>query len=322
MTGYYVGAYAASPSLHAWRPELEEAFLDGLRELPGVEGYEHPFYGGVHRWDPEWFLRRLDTRRSLLLTCIPGTMRRLESEPAFGLASEDAEGRAAALRFTASAREAVARIADAAGRGLVTGVALHSAPARARARSSREALARSLEELASWDWSGAELLLEHCDAFVPEHPPEKGFLTLEQELWAIEDGAPGLVTVLLNWARSAIEARGPHGPAAHARGCRGLLRGLLFSGCCAAEHPVYGAWRDSHAPFAPAFGAAGEPASLLSAEAAREALDAAQEEGHLRFLGFKIQALPASLGVPERLALLRESLRILDGLAAARRKAV
>ena len=302
---YYVGAYAASACGSGWQPRLEAELYAGLSEMEGVAGLEHPFYGGPHRWDDAWFLAHVDPRWSLLLTCLPGTMDHLAKDARFGLASDDAEGRAAAVRFIAAARETAVRLNDALKRQAVTGVALHAAPRRGvpGVSASPIALRRSLEEIAGWDWAGARLLLEHCDAFVPSHPPDKGFLSLDEEL-AAAAGLP--VAALINWGRSALEARGARGPVDHLRRARGRLGGLMFSG-------VTRAWRDSHPPFAPAFEeTAADPASLMTGDAVRDCLAAAAESGPAGYLGFKIKPLPETLPVSRRLEFLRAGIRILD----------
>ncbi len=319
--GYYVGAYAASPCWTRWDPSAEADFHAGLRELEDVEGLEHPFFGSLHKWDDRWFLEHLDPRWSFLFTCIPGTMDGLAKDPRFGLASDDESSRKAALAFTRAARDAAARLNDALKRPAVTGIALHSAPRRGPpgVSSSRRAFAESLSEMLRWDWLGAKLLVEHCDALVPDHAPDKGFLSLDDELAAVAAAGAGRVKMLVNWGRSAVEARGARGPVEHIRSARGRLGGLIFSGCT-EDHPLYGRWRDGHAPFAPAFGAEeGEPASLLTARAVGDCLAAAEGEA-LDFLGFKIKPLPAELPVPRRLAFLRSGIQVLEGCRSGLRR--
>ena len=265
---------------------------------------EHPFTGPLHQWDERWFLDSVGPGWSFLFTCIPGTMERMAREPRFGLASDDEGGRRAAVAFIGEARAQAARLNDALRRRAVSGVALHSAPRRGApgVSSSPTALRRSLEEIASWDWSGAELLLEHCDAWVSAHPPDKGFLGLDDELAACA-GLP--VRALINWGRSAIETRGAAGPLEHLARCRGRLGGLIFSGTTPD-------WKDLHAPFAPcAPGEPGEPGSLMTAEAARRCL-ALLKEAPPRFLGLKIKPASDALPAAGRLALIRAGLGILE----------
>lgn len=97
---FFVGAYAASPSLHnPWDPKTESDFMAGLREMGAIAGLELGFYGDLHRHDTDWFLTELKPTWNFVLTCIPGTMENLKVDPAQGLASESVTGRQGALAF-------------------------------------------------------------------------------------------------------------------------------------------------------------------------------------------------------------------------------
>jgi hypothetical protein len=306
----FVSSYALASPAEPWDPAAEAALLAGLSRLD-LAGVELPFHGSLHRRDESWLLERLDPRWRIVLTLLPGTMDRLAQTPGFGLASADEAGRARALGFAAEARAAVARLRERLGHAAVAAVVVHSAPRLGSgARSALEAFADSLTRLRALDWGGAELLVEHCDAFTPARPPDKGFLAVEDECAALRlSSGPTPARVLVNWGRSALEARGADGPPAHLRRAReaGLLAGLFFSGVT-PEHPDYGSWRDSHAPFS-----ATCPASLLTRAAARAALAAA---GPLDYVGLKVQPQPSSLGTPARLELLGRSLDELIAAAA------
>ena len=54
------------------------------------------------------------------VTAIPGTKERVWADPAAGLASRDADGRAAALEFIRSIRDAVDRLAQLKGKNTVS----------------------------------------------------------------------------------------------------------------------------------------------------------------------------------------------------------
>lgn len=300
----FVSSYAAASPLEPWDRAAEADLFAGLSRL-GLAGLELPFTGRLHRHDDEWLLAQLRPEWRLVLTLLPGAMERLKGDKGFGLASADEDGRARAVAFAQDARRAVTGLPVAA-------VELHSAPGPggAAAGSSLEAFADSLCQLRRMDWGGAELLVEHCDAAVPGQPAEKGFLRLEDECAAIKlSSGPTPVRVLINWARSAIETRSAQGPIDHIRRARqaGLLGGLFFSGCT-REHPEYGAWKDSHAPFS-----ASCPASLLTPEAARASL---KEAGEVDYLGVKVQSLPTSQGTEERLAMIRAALDAISASAA------
>ncbi len=307
---FFVSSYALASSGEPWDRAGEAALFEGLARLD-IAGLELPYYGTLHRRDDGWLIERLDPRWRFMVTLLPGTMERLAQDPRFGLASADEAGRARALGFAAQAARTLAHLRDYLGRPAIAAVVVHSAPRLGGgAAASPAAFADSLSKLRALDWSGAELLVEHCDAFVPAHPPEKGFLRIEDECAALAlSSGSTRARALINWGRSAIEARDAEGAPAHLRPAReaGLLAGIFFSGAT-ASHPDYGVWKDSHAPFEKSC-----PESLLSRAAAKKALVAA---GDADYIGLKIQPLPASLGVERRLALLRENLEELSAAAA------
>jgi hypothetical protein len=301
----HLGAYAASPCHSAWDPAAESAFYDGLRPLD-LAGLEHPYWDRLHRWDDAWFLDHLPADWTLLLTTLPGTMDRLKDDPHFGLASADKDGRRRALDVLEGCRRVIMHLHQYLGRRVVKGVSVHSAPRLGSgAKSDLEVFSDSLTVLRSGDWDGATLLVEHCDAFKAGQAPDKGFLRIEDEAVAVRRSS-GItpLSMLINWGRSAVETRSVDGPIEHIQRAvdSGLLGGLFFSGA-AASHPLYGDWRDSHAPFQ-----ASVPESLLTAQAAARAI---KEAGDVPFLGLKMQALPKTLGLPERLDFVREQLETL-----------
>ncbi|MFI5349802.1 MAG: DUF4862 family protein [Elusimicrobiota bacterium] len=302
----FVSAYAAAPPASPWDRVAEGALFDGLAGMD-LAGLELPFYGRLHAHDDAWLVAQLRPGWRYILTLLPGTMNRLKDDPRFGLASDDAGGRRRALDFAETARLAVERLNGHFSAKVVAAVTLHSAPRPTGngAGSSPENFSDSLSELRARDWDSAELLVEHCDAAVPEHAPDKGFLRLEDECAALKlSSGPAPARILINWGRSAIEARSAEGPREHIRRAResGRLAGLFFSGAT-PTHPDYGAWKDSHAPFS-----ASCPASILTPA---EAKTAVKEAGQLSYLGLKIQPLPATLGVPERLTMIRAGLNVL-----------
>lgn len=307
----FVSSYALAQPGAPWDRDGEAALFDGLARLD-LAGLELPFNGRLHAHDDAWLLDRLRPEWRVIVTLLPGTMDRLKDDKHFGLASADPDGRKRAVGFAAQARRVVEHIHGYLGRGRVAAVAVHSAPrlGGSGARSTLEGFASSLSELRSWDWSGAGLLVEHCDAAVPAHAPDKGFLRVEDECAALSlSKGPNPARMLVNWGRSAIETRSSAGPSEHIRRCveAGLLSGLFFSGAT-PDDPDYGVWKDSHAPFS-----VSRPSSLLSVAAAKDALAKA---GELDFVGLKIQPLPSSLGTAERLALLRANLDALRDAGA------
>jgi hypothetical protein len=304
----FVSSYAAAPPAAPGNGSAEAAVLNGLARLE-LAGLELPVFadGRFHAADEARLLPRLLPSWRFVLSALPGTMSHIKDDPRFGLASDDGDGRTRALDFAEAARFAAARLNRALGRRAVAAVSLHSAPRPdGGACASAEALTLSLCELRRRDWEGAELLIEHCDAFIPGQTPDKGFLRLDEELRALaRSSGPVPARLLLNWGRSAVETRSATGALAHVRAGRdsGLLAGLFFSGAAPA-HADYGAWRDSHAPFSTSC-----PGSLLTPEAAQAAL---KEAGLLSYVGLKIQPLPASLDADARLAMIKAGL---DALA-------
>ena len=183
---YFVGAYAASPNTATWNPELEAQYYAKLSALPNVKGLEHPFLGSLHPHDDAWFISHIDPKWRFVFTCIPGVMAAMARNPHIGLASDDASGRQEALAFVRQARDAIATLNAACGSHVVDAIEIHSAPDKTRAASSVASLTASLAELVQWDWQGARLVIEHCDAHVPGQVASKGFLTLADEIAAIE----------------------------------------------------------------------------------------------------------------------------------------
>lgn len=299
-----VAAYAAMPP-GAFDPKAEAAIYDGLKAL-GVAGVEQPFFGSLHRHDEGFLLDQLRPDWDVVLTTLPGTMDRMKEDPAFGLASADEGGRSRALRFMDDSRRAVERINARLGRQAVRAVEVHSAP---RPSPSKDRFAQSLSELRDWDWQGATLLVEHCDAARADGAHDKGFLLLEDEVYAVRTSTgPTPLACSLNWGRSALEGRSASTPLDHIARLKeaGLYGGLFFSGVTVA-HAEYGSWRDSHAPFSTSCSV-----SLLTPEAAAAALAA----GAPPLVGLKVQPLPDSLDVPSRLAVVADGLRALSSRRA------
>ncbi len=317
---YVLGAYAAAPKPPTYDPALEARYFAALRVLAGLRGLELPFYGTLHPHDVAALLGNLKAEWSYVLTGLPGTMDALARDPHFGLASHSTAGRTAALDYCRRLRDAAATLNGRFGRQVVAAVELHTAPRQGPPGvvASAEALADSLREIRGWNWGGARLAVEHCDAYVLGQPPQKGFLPLESECEALAatEATATPAGIVINWGRSAIEGRNPDTPLAHVRTARakGLLCGLMLSGAC-AQDAVYGDWQDTHAPFAPAFGIRhGAERSLLTAERAGACL---REAGSaLDILGIKIQPLPAGVAFETRMAYLRDAIRWLDAVAA------
>ena len=102
MGRYIVGAYATSPNLFSWNKDSEAVFFDRLKVLNSIRGLELPFWGkSLHQFDDQWLLSNLHPDWQNVLTCVPGTMKNLESDPYFGLASKKQSSRKNAINFYA-----------------------------------------------------------------------------------------------------------------------------------------------------------------------------------------------------------------------------
>lgn len=306
-TGWLVGAYAASPSRVGWDPGAEADYLDGLAALPGVIGVELPWTrgGAFHVHDEGWMLDRLPDDARVVVTMAPDASARHRESAAFGLASTDLHGRRAAVEAVRDLHAALPRLRAALPVGDVVAVELHAAT-RATPGAAEPALLRdSLAEIGDWGWEGSRLVVEHCDAWRPEHPPSKGYLPLEDEVAVVaalrDQGLP--VGVVVNWGRSVIECRDADAGREHAAlaAAAGVLDGVVLSGAATEATPLGAAWADVHAPFA----APGPYASsLLTPERAAATLDAA---GELAFRAVKVAA-PPSATVDDRVALVAAAL--------------
>ena len=316
---YYLGAYAASPNHSGWDPELETAFYNELKALPNIKGLEHPFLGNLHQYDDDWFLANIHPRWQFVFTCIPGIMNALGQNPLFGLASDDPAGRQAALNFMQQACAAIGKLNAHAGQQVVTAIQIQTAPARHKAASSKASLRASLETMLGWDWQGAQIVIEHCDAYVDSHLPSKGFLALSDELEILasvnatipEQQQLGMV---INWGRSVFETRTVDGALQHIQQAKaaGLLSGVMFSGVSDQESE-YGAWRDSHQPAQQSeMVKLGEPGSWMSEAAIHECLVTCGKPERLLVLGAKIGIRPLDSTIKQRIAVIHETLAILD----------
>ncbi|KKO44814.1 UDP-N-acetylglucosamine pyrophosphorylase [Arsukibacterium ikkense] len=316
---YTLGAYAASPNHSGWSPELETAFYNELKALPNIKGLEHPFLGSLHQHDDNWFLANIDAKWDYVFTCIPGIMNALSQNPLFGIASADEAGRQAALDFMQQACVAIGKLNAHLGRQAVSAIMIQTAPARHKAAASKAALLASLQTLLSWDWQGAKIVIEHCDAYVASHAPSKGFLALTDELAVLQQlnatlPAPQQLGMVINWGRSVFETRTVAGALEHIQATQaaGLLSGVMFSGV--SDHASdYGAWRDSHQPPRSSETVThGEPGSWMTEQAMHDCLAACTNPEALLVLGAKIGIRPLDATIEQRIGTIRDTLAILD----------
>lgn len=308
---FFIGAYAAAPSLNGWDPGAEAEFLHSVLNLEGVAGLEVPYTSALHKYDESWFLQQLPKHVNFILTTIPGTMAHLETEPDFGLASTSPTGRSHAVNFVRTALQAVDRLNNTLGRAAVHALQIHAAPVATTGQASSNALAESLQDIAEWEWNETKIVLEHCDALLPGRTPAKGFLTLPAEAEAVQRANQTTgknISMAINWGRSVIEQRRPEAALEHLHFLNeaGLLGGFTISGCSDASTRYGDAWADVHVPpTAPSIrlknfdGVASrddvfDEKSLLTSERLRHCLYAARAQPETAFRAIKVAALPNS----------------------------
>ncbi len=313
---YFVGAYAASPSANGWNAETETQYYTQLKKDARIKGLEHPFVGQLHIEDDEWFLDNISTEWEFVFTCIPGIMDAISKNPDFGIASDNEAGRQEALDFMLKARDAIAKLNAHCGKPVVKAIEIQTSPNREVSSSSAASLKTSLTTMQSWDWQGARIVIEHCDTFVEGQEPQKGFLTLQEELDTIAEVNESLdsnMGVVINWGRSVIETRSTQGALDHIEQAKaaGLLAGLMFSGVSDQE-TEYGAWKDSHMPAEKTeHSTIGADGSWMTQEEMHKCVDAADAKT-LAILGIKLGVRPLDAPLTDRLAHIDNALSILE----------
>ncbi|MBV7363971.1 DUF4862 family protein [Actinomycetaceae bacterium TAE3-ERU4] len=288
---FIVGAYAAMPA-----PEEQAEFYSQLAAQEWVNGLEIP-YPAVLATAPQELAKSISSEWNFCtVTAIPGTMQQAGLNDKYGLASPDSEGRKLALDFTRGIAESVSRLHDACGRSVIKRVQLHSAPCQI---GRPDAFAESLGQACEFDWSDAKLVIEHCDKYIPGQSPEKGYLSLEDEIKVAQQTG---INLHLNWGRSVLEGRQAQTGLEQTKIAvdAGVLEGYIFSGAGPEETQYGHSWADGHMPAYP-----DEPTSLLTEGIIREVSDAAQEGNSLlKYLGAKI-CVPKQASVSERVALIK-----------------
>ena len=309
MSKYIVGAYPSSPAHKIWDPEIESEFFDLLAKDPRIASLELPWLGQLHPHDTAWLHKNFPINLNAVITSIPFVMGQLSKDSEYGLASQSVDVRRKAIADIRIIFDAINEFHHQAGRQVVTGLEIHSAP---RENGELQALSKSLDEISEWNWDGVQLFIEHCDAFVSGQTPEKGFLSLQQEISAIKTSATN-VGIFINWGRSAIELRDATRVVEQIQLAKesGLLRGLIFSGASAKQGLFGYPWIDAHHPFQKSSKHEfGDPDSLLTEELVSSALQAA---GELAWLGIKMgwpNDVPGSL--KQRYQMISSALDVLD----------
>ena len=318
---YIIGAYATAPSLCHNDEALENDFYVKLkRDIPEIRGLEVPYWGkGIHQFGSEYLLNIIDPHWDNVLSCIPGTMGELVKNPKFGLASDDKDGRLAAIFMQKRVNKILHTMNDKYSRKSIISVQMVSAPSFPveGVSSSIDSLKSSMDEILSWDWGGARLVIEHCDASIPNQSFDKGFFRLEEEIdMLLSLQSEHKLGVTINWARSAIEGRSPDKPIEHLKlaSQHNLLSGLIFSGV-SENDDRYGQWNDTHMPFAQSYDVEHyEENSLLNQQNMTKALNEVDLD-KLDYLGIKILSMPMdSSSLERRVGLNRDAISILNNI--------
>ena len=319
---YIVGAYATSPNLFKWEEDSEKQYFNQLKKLSSIRGLELPFWGdSIHPFDDNWLLENIEPSWVNVLTCVPGTMKSMESDSNFGLASKSEKGRKNAVQFYERALAAVRQLNDHIGKDAILSVHITSSPSNSKNNitGSAEKFFESLLEIASWDWCGARVVVEHCDAYSGRFIPQKGFLSLNDEIDAVTKAneKTNLNTgITLNWARSVIEKRSVTGAVEHILEVSkaGILSGMMFSGVTDKIDSPYGPWKDLHMPPCKATDMEYyEEGSLMTAQNMKESLMACALT-MLDYVGIKLLALPDTSSIERRVGLNKDAMKLLDGI--------
>lgn len=316
---FIVGAYATAPSLGVKKnKKLETQYYEQIQSIDHMRGLEIPFWGDdLHCFGSNFLLGLIRPNWENVLSCIAGTMEGLSKNEKFGIASDDERGRKAAVSMHKRANQLLHKMNDRYGRQSVIAVELATGPTIPveGVSTSKESLLHSMEEILSWDWAGAKIVIEHCDATKEGEPIVKGFQKLDQEIEVLQSLASDHeVGILINWARSAIEGRSSQTPVEHLKITTqfNLLSGLIFSGTSSADE-LYGSWNDNHMPFAQAFDVKHfEENSLLTQDAVQNSLAAVDLE-KLDYIGVKLLRMPLdSQDLKRRIGLNEDAIFILN----------
>ena len=318
---YIVGAYATSPNLFSWDEDIELKYYNMLKELKSIRGLELPFWGkDLHPFDDEWLLSNLEPKWENVLTCVPGTMKKLENNPYFGLASKNQMSRKDAIKFYSKAHSCIEKLKGKFGPRSVIAIFITSSPIinNKQVNAEKEAFISSLNELASWDWGNTKVLIEHCDAYNEKNTkPKKGFLSIKDEIDAIKQTNELYKTnfgIIINWGRSVIEHRNINGPLKHIKSAmlHNVLDGLMFSGTTANDNNLYGAWSDLHMPPAsyPNFKYF-EQESLMSYDNIKTTLEIC-DYSSLYLIGIKLLSMPKNSSLHKRVCINNDTMTIMD----------
>lgn len=247
---FYISAYASSPQADLWDGELESLYFKALAAYPEVIGIEHPFRIKSEKYSLQWLKNNVPNHWSIILTTIPTFLELAAQNRFVGLAATNEADRKEAVEIMRALSAYIVNVNSEFGRKVIKAVHFHAAPPSTEIalRANKAALVKSLHEVKQMNWGDVELNLEHCDALIPGQKPDKGFMSLQDEIEALT--IVGGFGVVLNWARSVIEGRSVDHALKHVDLAQtaDLLKGYFFSGCTDNSNSVYSAWKDSHMP--------------------------------------------------------------------------
>jgi hypothetical protein len=217
------------------------------------------------------------------------------------------------------ANQVLHKMNECYGRQSVIAVQIATAPSTPieYVSSSADSLLKSMEEILSWDWQGAKIVIEHCDAAVDNTPFEKGFLTIEDEIKTlIELQSMHNVGMTINWARSAIESKSIETPVKHIQLAldSNILSGLMFSGVSDDDHQ-YGRWKDMHMPFSQyEHSKYYEKKSLLNYSSIATCIKCVSLK-KIDYLGIKLLSMPIeTTSINRRVGVNKDAIKILESI--------
>ena len=314
-TKYYVSAYVTSPSFKVWDAESETKYFSNLTAQDNIIGIEQPFYSASEKYPLSWLKDNIPLHWNIILTSMPQMMQASRINPYFGLASIREEDRKKAVTLISDINNYAHTLNKLFQRDIVKAVHLHSSPRSSdgEVRGNKQSFYHSLLDIKRMEWGDIALNVEHCDAYTSQQQSDKGFLSLEDEINAIN--AVGHYGLILNWARSVIEARSSDGALKHIQLClkEKLLKGFFYSGCSDQACSQYGAWKDTHMPPKNDIQSEYLPNdSLLGAneiKAVKNLLKPIKDE---LYYGVKVLDLPDNSSLVKKIGLNLESIRAIE----------
>ena len=149
------------PVILSARIPVHLLFTKEVKRKRRISGDNYLRLQTFHPLGDQWLLRHTPESWKFVVTAVMETMRRRSENSGFGLASSDEEQRQACVAYY---RHLFNKI-NALQANKVLALALQAAPlaTNPNVMQATDAFARSLKEIASWDWP-CKLVLEHCDA--------------------------------------------------------------------------------------------------------------------------------------------------------------